>query len=265
MSRETVVCTASMPGLPQRLGDLGLRRERPLLDEPEDRALPLELVHASTSWRTARPLLELAGSDGQRRSECGSSPDRRCRRGRRARRPPGRPRRPAGRRRARAGARGREAAGNTSRGQRSPSRAPPRAVRRSARRRRRRRPRTRPGCRRTCSRGRRARSRRPRRRRRAARRSAGRSRAPWRARRRPAGRRSARSRRTCRCGPTPVCTSSKTSSAPSSSASVRGRLEELGGGRVHAALALDRARSGSRPCPAARRRRATRRRSASRR
>src|SRR5207249_5250570 len=39
----------------ERLRDLGLGRERPLPDEPEDCALTLELVHASTSWTTASP------------------------------------------------------------------------------------------------------------------------------------------------------------------------------------------------------------------
>ena len=37
------------PFVAQRLDDVALRRELPLADEPEDRPLPFELVHASTS------------------------------------------------------------------------------------------------------------------------------------------------------------------------------------------------------------------------
>src|SRR5205085_304368 len=41
--------------LAERIGNLFLRRERTLLDEAQDRALALELVHARTSWRIEIP------------------------------------------------------------------------------------------------------------------------------------------------------------------------------------------------------------------
>ena len=44
MSRETVVWTASKPGCGERVGNLRLRRELVLSDEPEDCALALELL-----------------------------------------------------------------------------------------------------------------------------------------------------------------------------------------------------------------------------
>ena len=57
-------------GRVQRLGDLGLRRERLLLDEPEDRALALEL---RGHWSHLREQIDgecgLVGREGQRRGQ----------------------------------------------------------------------------------------------------------------------------------------------------------------------------------------------------
>ena len=58
------------PLLAQRLGELGLGREVPLLDEPQDRALPLEPGrHASTSRSSRSPRSASSARDRQRRRE----------------------------------------------------------------------------------------------------------------------------------------------------------------------------------------------------
>ena len=52
-----------VPFVPERLDELGLRRERPVLDEPEDRCLPFATVHdASTPSRIASACVDLAAS-----------------------------------------------------------------------------------------------------------------------------------------------------------------------------------------------------------
>ena len=210
----------------QRLGDLGLRRERLLLHEPQDRALPLELrrghaEHLAEELRGRRsPRRRVSVSGGVSRSvrspalpitsPCSSAASTTG------------PGRPVELDREQQAEPAHLAEAGEARGEQRRELAD---VRRAARRRscrRRRTPlRTRPGCRRTSRRGRRARSRSARRRRRAARRSAARSRGPSRASPRRAARRAAATRRTRRVRPTPVCTSSRISSAPCSSASAR--------------------------------------------
>ena len=46
MSRDTVVWTTSIADLLECGRDLGLRRERPLADEVEDRVLSLPSIHS---------------------------------------------------------------------------------------------------------------------------------------------------------------------------------------------------------------------------
>ena len=214
------------PLVAQRLDDVALRRELPLADEPEDRSLPFELVHVSTSARRDRPVSDLVAGDREWRREpqdglagrADEQPGLETGGGDRAggtielgpehqaaaadledarqgREPGGEPLAlPAHRREERVVERVDDGARSGAHDRVAAERA---------------------GVVAGLEAGRRAR------RRRGARRSAGRSPGPSRARRRPARRRAAPTRRSCRSDPTPHCTSSKTSSAPCSSASAR--------------------------------------------
>ena len=225
MSRETVVCTASKPRVAQRLGDLRLRREPAPRRGGGSRPAGRTCCSRQHLLEDREPMVELVGGDGQRRRQpqdalargADEQPalqalgdDVRRRRGR-ARAPSSSPRprtstTPAAARAvAQLGALRRTPASSSSSTVVARPRTPPR---------------TRRGSRRTCSRGRPARM------------PPARSSATS---RQPIGRPFARplasvttSGLTPSCSqakklpvrPTPVCTSSKTSSAPRSSASV---------------------------------------------
>ena len=181
MSRETVACTASKPSSRSALRHLGLGRELPLVDQAEDRALPLELRrHREHLAEQVDREVGLLDRDRQRRRDAqrglagGADEQAVLERG-------------VGDRAGRMAELEREQQALRRARRRTPprsarrSRAHGRAGRRRSRRPRRRRRRTRPGCRRRSRHGRPGRSRSACRRRRAAPRSAGRSRAPSRA------------------------------------------------------------------------------------
>ena len=272
MSRETVACTASRPSSRSASATLGLRRELPLADEAQDRALPLELVVTPAPPRAASSAcVDLVAGDRQRRRQAQDGLAGRADEQARARARPRRPGRPGGRARA-PSSRPRAAHLDHAGKRASPARA--RAVRADVREQRRRRSSSttahgrgarRPGCRRRSSRGRRARSR-------SGAAVGDEQRADRQAVREPLRERDRvgpdaellEGEEAARCGRRRVCTSSKTSIAPCSSASARARCEELrrraGGRRPRPGSA----RAGSRRCRARRPRRATRRRSAAR-
>ena len=166
MSRETVVCTTSKPVSLRARRDLGLRRERPLADELEDRALsftPVHICETLAQYAVGRTLESLVrpraaprpSSGGARRTtSLPSGEDEQAALGgsrRRPRRGVRRPRRrSAARDRAPRRTPGRRASPPCSSALRARARS--RAARRRSSRRRRTPQRTTPGCRRRSSR-----------------------------------------------------------------------------------------------------------------